>query len=88
MGLIREPDRLPSPVFPFSLGVLDTRGVDDQTKGDHTKCVLVGRRRQAVVFPAIEMTDCILEGLNSSKQAFIGALTGRLCPSTLSHDRL
>jgi len=27
------------------------------------------------------MTDCILEAINSSIQAYINALTGRLCPS-------
>jgi len=27
------------------------------------------------------MTDCILEVINSSMQAYISALTGRLCPS-------
>jgi len=29
------------------------------------------------------MTDCILEAINSSRQAFISALTGRLCPSII-----
>src|SRR5215813_12600324 len=33
------------------------------------------------------MTDCILEAINSSTQAYISALTGRLSPS-ISHDRL
>jgi hypothetical protein len=33
----------------------------------------------------IEMTDCILEAVNSSTHAYIGALTGRMCPPT-SHD--
>ena len=46
MGLTGEPDRLPGPLFPFSLGVLGARDVGDQTKSGHTKCVLVGRRRQ------------------------------------------
>src|SRR5262249_38606981 len=49
MGLTREPDRLPGPLFPFSLGVLDARAVGDQTKSGHTKCVLVGRRPRTVV---------------------------------------
>jgi len=35
---------------------------------------------------AREMTDCILEAINSSIQAYISALTGRLCPSISSHD--
>jgi hypothetical protein len=39
------------------------------------------------VYDIIEMTDCILEAINSSTQAHISALVGRLCPSTLSHDR-
>jgi len=50
-GLTREPDRLPGPLFPFSLGVLGARDVGDQTKSGHTKRVLVGRRRRTVVFP-------------------------------------
>jgi hypothetical protein len=52
---------------------------------------LLLQRRNApaqFVYDIIEMTDCILEAINSSTQAYIGALTGRLCPSTLSHDRL
>jgi hypothetical protein len=48
--LTGESDRFPGPLFPFSLGVLGTRRVDDQTKSSHTKCVLVGRCRRAVVF--------------------------------------
>jgi len=32
------------------------------------------------------MTDCILEAINSSIQAHISALTGRLRPSIFSHD--
>jgi len=32
------------------------------------------------------MTDFILEAINSSIQSYISALTGRLCPSTSSHD--
>src|SRR5262249_47154993 len=39
------------------------------------------------VYEIIEMTDCILEAINSSIQAYINALTGRLCPS-ISHDWL
>jgi hypothetical protein len=35
MGLTREPDRLPGPLFPFSLGVLGARDVGDQTKSGH-----------------------------------------------------
>ena len=46
LGLTGEPDRLPGPLFPFSLGVLGARDVGDQTKSGHTKCVLAGRRRQ------------------------------------------
>src|SRR5260370_15596790 len=41
MGLTHKPDRLPGPVFPFSLGVLATRRVGDQAKNVHPKCVLV-----------------------------------------------
>ena len=44
-----EPDRLPGPLFLFSLGVLGARDVGDQTKSGHTKCVLVGSRRRTVV---------------------------------------
>ena len=33
------------------------------------------------VYDIVEMTDCILEAINSSIQAYINALTGRLCPS-------
>jgi hypothetical protein len=35
------------------------------------------------------MTDCILEAINSSMQAYIIALTGRLCPSIsrLQHNQ-
>ncbi len=39
------------------------------------------------VYDIIEMTDCILEAINSSTQAYISALMGRFCPS-ISHDRL
>ena len=53
MGLIREPNRFPGPLLPFSLGGLAAFGVDDQTKSGHTKCVLVGRRRRTVVAPAL-----------------------------------
>ena len=45
-GLTREPDRLPGPLFPFSLGVLGARDVGDQTKSGQPECVLVGRRRR------------------------------------------
>jgi hypothetical protein len=31
------------------------------------------------------MTDCILEAVNSSTQAYVSALTGRMCPP-ISHD--
>jgi hypothetical protein len=44
MGLTREPDRFPGPLFPFSLGVLAACGVGDKTKNGNTKDVLVGRR--------------------------------------------
>ena len=47
MGLICEPDRFPFPLFPFSLGVLGTRRVGDQTKSSHTQCVLASRQVQA-----------------------------------------
>jgi hypothetical protein len=47
MGLICEPDRLPGPLFPLSMGILAARGVGDQTKSGHTKWVLVGRRWRA-----------------------------------------
>src|SRR6266702_3252362 len=40
MGLICEPDRLPGPLFPLSMGILAARGVGDQTKSGHTKWVL------------------------------------------------
>ena len=33
------------------------------------------------------MTDCIFEPINSSMQAYISALTGKMCPS-ISHDWL
>src|SRR6516164_10621103 len=45
MGLTREPNRLPSPVFPFSLGFLGACSVGDQTKSGHPRCVLVGSHR-------------------------------------------
>src|SRR6266481_1520073 len=41
MGLTHQPDRLPGPVFLFSLGVLATRRVGDQAKNVHPKCILV-----------------------------------------------
>ena len=35
------------------------------------------------VYDIVEMTDCILEVINSSTQAYTSPLTGRLCPSIL-----
>src|SRR5262245_43987824 len=61
MGLTREPDRLPGPLFSFSLGVLAARDVGDQTKSGHTKCVLVGRRRYFqcnVALPSARWQHC------------------------------
>jgi hypothetical protein len=45
---------------------------------------LILQRRNApaqFVYDIIEMTDCILEAINSATQAYISALTGRLCSS-------
>jgi hypothetical protein len=42
MGLKREPNRLPTPLFLFSLGFLAACGVGDRTKRRHTS-VLVGK---------------------------------------------
>src|SRR5215831_16738639 len=52
-------------------------------------CLLLQRRNAPVqfVYDIVEMTDCILEAVNSSIQAYITALTGRLGPS-ISHYRL
>src|SRR5262249_20581352 len=53
-----------------------------------TNTVLQRRNAPAqFVYDIVEMTDCILEAMNSSTQAYISALTGRLCPS-ISHDWL
>src|SRR5262249_50888457 len=53
-----------------------------------TNTVLQRRNASAqFVYDIVEMTDCILEAINSSTQAYISALTGRLSPS-ISHDRL
>src|SRR5215813_1318961 len=51
-------------------------------------CLLLQRRNAPVqfVYDIVEMTDCILEAVNSSIQAYITALTGRLGPS-ISHYR-
>src|SRR6516164_9547886 len=45
--------------------------------------VLLQRRNAPAqfVYDIVEMTDCILEAINSSRQAFISGLTGRLCSS-------
>ena len=45
---------------------------------------LVYQRRKPpaqFVYDIVEMTDCILEAINSNMQAYISALTGRQCPS-------
>src|SRR5215472_11447814 len=46
-------------------------------------CLLLQRRNAPAqfVYDIVEMTDCILEAINSSRQAFISGLTGRLCSS-------
>ena len=72
--------------------------VPDKLSGWHSQDLLISRlstisipaqRRNApaqFVYDIVEMTDCILEAINSSTQAYISALTGRLCPSISSLD--
>src|SRR3989442_15395316 len=63
MGLTHGPDRLPGPLFPFSLGVLATRRVGAQAKNAHPKCVLVVLRQ-----PQKGRIKCSLQSNTEPKQ--------------------
>ena len=66
MGLLREPDRLPSLVFLFSLGFLVTFGVDDQTKNT-TKRFLAGAARTSMGVPTWRFASAPLMAVRDMK---------------------